>query len=162
MTRSRYPVPLKLGEAGRAVVVDALAAASFVSEGPLAGNEYRELSVGRATAGAVGMRHLRSTRPFDASTGWHWHDMDAHVVYVLKGHIVYRFEGLDHEVVVRAGDCISQPAGVPHDVIDRSADLELLEITLPERFGTFEPVNAADRPGSSAHPGQGADPQSPA
>lgn len=37
MTRSRYPVPLKLGENGRAIVLDALKGAAFVSEGPLAG-----------------------------------------------------------------------------------------------------------------------------
>ena len=70
--------------------------------------------------------------------------MDVHVVYVLKGSITYRFEGLDDEGVVRAGDCITQPAGVPHNVVDRSADLELLEITLPDRFGTFEPTTEAD------------------
>lgn len=144
MTRSRYPVPLKLGQDGRAIVVDALAGATFVSEGPLAGNEYRELSVGQASAGVLGIRHLRSTLPFDTSTGWHWHDMDVHVVYVLKGSITFRFAGLDGEVIVRAGDCITQPAGVPHNVVERSADLELLEITLPDRFGTFEPATAAD------------------
>ena len=71
MTSFRYRVPLKLGEDGRAVVVDALAGATFVSEGPLAGNEYRELSVGKASAGALGIRHLRSTlRPVGIGTTW--------------------------------------------------------------------------------------------
>jgi mannose-6-phosphate isomerase-like protein (cupin superfamily) len=139
MKTSRYRVPLRLGEQGREVVVDALDEAAFVSEGPLAGNEYRELSVGRVSDGSVGIRHLRSTAPFESGTGWHWHDMDVHVVYVLKGRITYRFDGSDEKVLVRAGDCITQPAGVPHDVVDRSDDLELLEITLPQRFGTFEP-----------------------
>ena len=139
MTASRYPVPLALGEQGRRVVVDRLDDSAFVSEGLLGGNEYRELGVASATEGAIGMRHLRSVEAFDRATGWHWHDMDVHVVYVLKGDITYRFEGHDGEVTVRAGDCITQPAGVPHDVIGRSSDLELLEITLPQRFGTFEP-----------------------
>jgi mannose-6-phosphate isomerase-like protein (cupin superfamily) len=49
-----------------------------------------------------------------------------------------RFEGVDGEVVVGAGDCITHPAGVPHNVVDRSADLERLEITLPQRFGTVD------------------------
>ena len=139
MTASRYPVPLALGERGRRIVVDRLDDKAFVSEGLLGGNEYRELGVGSATAGAIGMRHLRSTEAFDRATGRHWHDMDVHVVYVLTGDITYRFDGQDGEVTVRAGDCITQPAGVPHDVIGRSSDLELLEITLPQRFGTFEP-----------------------
>jgi mannose-6-phosphate isomerase-like protein (cupin superfamily) len=139
MQTSRYRVPLRLGEQGREVVVDAIDGAAFVSDGPLAGNEYRELSVGRASGGMLGIRHLRSTKPFESGTGWHWHDMDVHVVYVLKGTITYRFDGSNEEVLVRAGGCITQPAGVPHDVVDRSDDLELLEITLPQTFGTFEP-----------------------
>ena len=139
MATSRYPVPLALGDRGRRIVVDTLDDKAFVAEGLLGGNEYRELAVGSVTEGAVGMRHLRATAPFDQATGRHWHDMDVHIVYVLKGHITYRFEGHDAAVTVRAGDCITQPAGVPHDVIGRSSDLELLEVTLPQRFGTFEP-----------------------
>jgi mannose-6-phosphate isomerase-like protein (cupin superfamily) len=139
MTASRYRVPIRIGEQGRSVVLDVLDQAIFKSEGPLAGNEYRELSVGQASGGALGLRHLRSTLPFEAGTGWHWHDMDVHVVYVLRGQISYRFEGVDEVVIVRAGDCLTQPAGVPHNVVGRSADLELLELTMPDRFGTFEP-----------------------
>lgn len=142
MTSSRYAVPLRLGEQGRRIVVDTLGDHAFVAEGPLGGNEYRELGVGGATDGALGIRHLRANAAFDRPTGWHWHDMDAHVVYVLKGDITYRFEGHDGEVKLHAGDCITQPPGVPHDVVARSSDLELLEITLPQRFGTFEPPAA--------------------
>ena len=139
MIPKQAPAPLKLGELGRTVILDALDRAIFASEGPLAGNEYRELSVGAASGGRLGIRHLRATRPFDSATGWHWHDMELHVVYVLKGHLCYRFEGLADPVRVGAGDCITQPAGVPHNVVEHSPDLELLEITLPQRFGTFEP-----------------------
>jgi uncharacterized protein YjlB len=49
-----------------------------------------------------------------------------------------RLEGVDGEGVVGAGDCLKQPAGVPHNVVDRSADLELLEIVLPQRIGTVD------------------------
>ena len=137
---ARYSVPLALGESGRSIVLDALEGARFESVGPLAGNEYRELGIGAASGGLIGIRHLRATRPFDASTGWHWHDMDVHAVYVLRGSITYRFRGHEGEVVVNAGDCLTQPAGVPHDVVAHTDDLELLEITSPQRFGTFEPA----------------------
>jgi mannose-6-phosphate isomerase-like protein (cupin superfamily) len=53
-----------------------------------------------------------------------------------------RFEGVDGEVAVGAGDCLTQPAGVPHNLVDRSADLKLLEIALPQPFGTVDLVAA--------------------
>lgn len=135
---TRYPGPLALGDQGRGVFVDRLEQTAWVSEGLLPGNAYRELSIGQASGGAIGMRHLRSTAPIDGPTGWHWHDMDAHLVFVLKGSITFRFQGQADPVVLRPGDCITQPAGVPHNVIDRSADLELLELTLPQRYSTME------------------------
>ena len=94
--------------------------------------------MGAATGGRVGLRHLSSTQPFREATGWHWHDMDVHAVFVIRGHITFRYRDVPGEHIVRAGGCITQPAGVPHDVIDRSDDLELLELTLPQRFATRE------------------------
>jgi mannose-6-phosphate isomerase-like protein (cupin superfamily) len=138
MTAARYAGPLKLGEQGRRLVLDTLAKAQFAPEGPLSGNEYRELSVGETSDGRIGIRHVRAIKPLDSATGWHWHDMDVHVVFVLKGRLTFRFQGVEGDVVLGPGDCISQPAGVPHNVIDRSADLELLEITLPQRFNTAD------------------------
>ena len=92
----------------------------------------------RASGGAIGAKHIRAIRPFDAATGWHWHDMTGHFVYVLRGWIKFRFAGVDEEIVVRAGSSLSQPAGVPHNVVGRSDDLELIEVNLPAEFGIFE------------------------
>jgi mannose-6-phosphate isomerase-like protein (cupin superfamily) len=63
---------------------------------------------------------------------------------VLKGWIRFRFAGVPDEVTVSAGSGLSQPAGVPHDVVARSDDLELLEINVPARYGTFD----LDAPGA--------------
>jgi len=134
------PAPLRLGQQGRQLRVDTLESTPWQAEGLLPGNAYRELSVGAATGGRVGLRHLLSTAPFVQETGWHWHDMEVHAVFVIRGHITFRFQGAAGEQMVRAGECITQPAGVPHNVVDRSEDLELLELTLPQRFGTFEPA----------------------
>ncbi len=76
--------------------------------------------------------------PFDKETGWHWHDMSGHFVYVLRGWIAFCYAGIEGEVRVKAGACLSQPAGVAHNVVGRSDDLELLEINLPAGFGTWE------------------------
>ena len=132
----RYPEPRAINTTTLRVHHDQAASARWVSEGLLTGNAYRELATGEATQGAVGFRQIRAIQPFAAPTGLHWHDMDFHVVYVLKGHIDYRFEGDDKIYRVVAGDCITQPPGVPHEVIGHSDDMELLEITSPQRYAT--------------------------
>jgi mannose-6-phosphate isomerase-like protein (cupin superfamily) len=135
---TRYPHPLKPGQEGRQLHLDTLESTPWQPDGLLPGNAYRELALGAATGGRVGLRHLLSTAAFEKETGWHWHDMDVHAVFVIRGHITFRFRDIDGEHVVRAGECITQPAGVPHNVVDRSSDLELLEVTLPQRFSTVE------------------------
>ena len=89
-------------------------------------------------AGRIGAKHIRAIRPFDQATGWHWHDMTGHFVFVIRGWITFRFAGKDADVVVRAGGCLSQPGGVPHNVIARSDDLELIEINLPASYSTWD------------------------
>ena len=78
-----------------------------------------------------------------APTGWHWHDMTAHYVYVLRGSLTFRFAGVEGDVTLRAGDGLSQPAGVPHNVIARSDDLEVIEINEPARIRHVESAGAA-------------------
>ncbi len=58
---------------------------AFTRDGPRADVEYRDLGWAAATGGAIGVKHIRAIRPFAAETGWHWHDMTAHFVYVLQG-----------------------------------------------------------------------------
>jgi uncharacterized cupin superfamily protein len=120
--------------------------AAFTRDGPRADVEYRDLGLAAATGGRVGAKHIRAIRPFDEPTGWHWHDMTGHVVYVMRGWITFRYAGQPGDVVVRAGACLSQPAGVAHNVVARSDDLELLEINLPAEYGTWD----LDGPGTSA------------
>ncbi len=136
--QTRYPGPLKLGERDTVLRVDTLETTPWQDEGLLPGNAYRELAVGAATNGRIGLRHLRATEGYQQETGWHWHDMDVHAVFVIRGHITFRYRDVPGEHVVRAGECITQPAGVPHNVVDRSEDLELIELTLPQRFATVE------------------------
>ncbi|MDI3470247.1 MAG: hypothetical protein OJF62_002310 [Pseudolabrys sp.] len=137
--QTRYPGPLSLANAKTALnLSDPLTDAAFDRDGPRANVEYRDLGLAKATGGKIGAKHIRAIRPFDKETGWHWHDMTGHFVYVLKGWIKFKFENVPDEVVVKAGMCLSQPAGVPHNVVNQSDDLELIEINLPADYATID------------------------
>jgi mannose-6-phosphate isomerase-like protein (cupin superfamily) len=135
---TRYPGPLSLAEAKSKFVLTPLESNRFNREGPRANVEYRDLGLAEASGGRIGAKHIRAIQPFDKETGWHWHDMTAHFVYVLKGWVKFRFEGMQEDVTVEAGSCLSQPAGVPHNVVGQSDDLELIEINMPAEYATVE------------------------
>jgi uncharacterized cupin superfamily protein len=121
--------------------------AAFTRDGPRADVEYRDLGLAAASGGRIGAKHIRAIRPFEKETGWHWHDMTGHFVFVIRGWIKFRFAGNVDPVTASVGDCLSQPGGVAHNVIDRSDDLELIEINMPADYGTrdlaSEPKEAA-------------------
>ena len=118
---------------------------AFTRDGPRADNEYRDLGLAAASGGRIGAKHIRAIKPFEQPTGWHWHDMTGHFVVVLKGWIMFRFAGVEGDVTVKAGSCLSQPAGVAHNVVARSDDLELIEINMPADYGTLDLGGAKDR-----------------
>src|SRR4051812_36910046 len=138
MAATHYPGPLSLADAKTKLLVTILAGSEFKKEGPRANAEYRDLGLAAATGGKVGAKHIRVLRAMEGETGWHWHDMTGHFVYVLKGWLKFRFDGVPDVVMVEAGTCISQPAGVPHNVVGQSDDLELIEINIPADFATIE------------------------
>jgi mannose-6-phosphate isomerase-like protein (cupin superfamily) len=137
MSAPTYPGPKKLAEALSRMRLERAGEARFCREGLRADAEYRDLGLSAATGGRYGLKHIRAIGKFE-TTGWHWHDMQAHFIYVLQGWITFRFEGVEGEVTLRAGDSLSQPAGVPHNVIARSDDFEVLELNVPADYGTFD------------------------
>ena len=138
LTHPSYEGPLELSSALSQYRLVPFREADFTLEGPRADAQYRDLGLAQATGGRLGAKHIRAVKPFMQETGWHWHDMAAHFVYVLNGWISFRFEGIADTVTVHAGGSLCQPAGVPHNVIARSDDLELIEINLPAQYGTFD------------------------
>ena len=135
----RYPGPLALDASlSRLLLAEGSANATFTRDGPRADVESRDLGWAAATNGAIGANQIRAIAPFDKETGWHWHDMSAHFVVVLKGWITFRYAGVAEPVTVHAGGTLSQPAGVAHNVVARSDDMELIEINLPAKFGTWD------------------------
>ena len=140
---TRYAGPLTLADAHSRLHLAEPSPAAFQREGLRADAEYRDLGLAAATGGRVGAKHIRAIAPFPQPTGWHWHDMTGHFIYVLRGWNRFRFAGVAEEVTVRAGASLSQPAGVPHNVVARSDDLELIEINLPAQYATVDLPNPA-------------------
>ena len=133
----RYDGPRALAESLTAFARMSAADARWNREGLRADSEYRDLGLAAATGGRLGVKHIRALLPMQAPTGWHWHDMTAHYVYVLQGWLTFRFGGVEGDVTLRAGDGLSQPAGVAHNVVARSDDLEVIEINEPAEYGTW-------------------------
>lgn len=137
-TPPHYAGPRELAQSLSAFALTSADNAVFTREGPRADVEYRDLGLATATDGKIGIKHIRAIMPLPKPTGWHWHDMTAHYVYVLKGWITFRFNGIEGDVKVSAGSGLSQPAGVAHNVVSRSDDLEVLEINVPAQYGTWD------------------------
>lgn len=137
VAKPAYPGPRKLSDALSQLRLQRAQDAPFHREGLRPDAEYRDLGLAAATGGRFSLKHIRAIDGFE-TTGWHWHDMQAHFIYVLRGWITFRFEGVEGEVTLTAGDALSQPAGVPHNVIARSDDFEVLELNVPAEYGTFD------------------------
>lgn len=130
--------PTAPGDDASTLVVARANAADFkLRPGRLDVEEW-DLGLAEATGGRVSANINRALAPFDSETGWHWHDLNFHALYVIKGWLTFRFAGTEEPVTAAAGDFVHQPPGVPHNVVDRSDDLEVLEITMPGDYGTFE------------------------
>jgi mannose-6-phosphate isomerase-like protein (cupin superfamily) len=133
----RYSGPRALAESLSLYARQSAATSTWNREGLRDDSEYRDLGLAGATQGRIGAKHIRALKPMAAPTGWHWHDMTAHYVFVLRGSLTFRFAGIEGDVTLNAGDGLSQPAGVPHNVVARSDDLEVLEINEPAEYGTW-------------------------
>jgi len=134
----RYDGPRELAQSLTALAHMDATQATWNREGLREDSEYRDLGLAAVTSGRIGVKHIRALKPLTEPTGWHWHDMTCHFIYVLKGSLRFRFEGVGDEITVKAGACLSQPAGVPHNVVFYSDDLELIEINIPADYATNE------------------------
>ena len=111
--------------------------AEFVVNGLRSQFVYRDLAIKDATAGRFHAHVIKPQNKNEASqVGLHRHnEIDFQLVYILEGWIRFWYEG-HGETAAKAGTCNLQPPGISHDVIEWSDDLELLEITSPDKFET--------------------------
>jgi mannose-6-phosphate isomerase-like protein (cupin superfamily) len=106
--------------------------------------EYRDLGIKRATRGAV-VAHVIRARPGKAPHGeWHAHDCKVQFVYVLKGWVLFEYEGVG-TVKMKAGSCFYQPPKILHRELAHSRDLEMIEVVSPAKFRTFASAKPAAR-----------------
>ena len=99
---------------------------------------YRDLGIAEQTNRAVLAHVIKLADPeveTHRGTGYHKHELDFHMFYVLKGWVKFLYE--EHgEFTFREGDCISHQPGIKHDELLCSDDIEILEIASPADFGT--------------------------
>src|SRR5262245_9821528 len=104
--------------------------------------EYRDLGIRRATKGRV-VAHVIRARQGKAPHGeWHYHDCNVQFVYVLKGWVLFEYEGVG-QVMMKAGSCFYQPPRIRHRELRHSKNLEMIEIVGPAGFKTYEKKPAA-------------------
>jgi quercetin dioxygenase-like cupin family protein len=94
--------------------------------------QYRDLGIAGATSGKVVAHLVRAMSAPAAGTGWHVHEADFQIVFMLKGWARFMYE--DKETLVAAGDCVHQAPGIRHFLFDYSEDMEYLEIVSPANF----------------------------
>lgn len=97
--------------------------------------EYRDLGLAKATGGRFHAHVIRARKGKGPTGKSHFHALDFQMVYVLKGWVEFRYEGVGR-VRLKAGDCVHQPPGIVHAELRHSDDLELLEVTSPAEFET--------------------------
>jgi mannose-6-phosphate isomerase-like protein (cupin superfamily) len=123
--------------------------AKFARRGLRSYFEYRDLGIRRATRGKV-VAHVIRARPGKAPHGeWHAHACRVQFVYVLKGWVLFEYEGVGR-VMMKAGSCFYQPPRIRHREIRHSKDLEMIEVVSPARFKTY----SLERPAARKSPGR--------
>src|SRR5262249_9331652 len=100
-------------------------------------NEYRDLMLAAATNGQAAARVFRARGDMDTETGWHYHECEMQLFYIIAGETVIDVEG--HGVIrFGPGSFFRTPGGVKHNAISHSSDLEGLEITFPAEITTIK------------------------
>src|SRR5256885_16935189 len=116
----------------------------FEQRGLRAYFEYRDLGIQRASKGKV-VAHVIRARPGKAPHGeWHYHDVNVQFVYVLKGWVLFEYEGVG-KVMMKAGSCFYQPPRIRHRELRHSKNVEMIEIVGPAGFRTRSTAAPAAR-----------------
>jgi quercetin dioxygenase-like cupin family protein len=77
----------------------------------------------------------KATQGLGEPTGWHYHVCEQQFVYMLKGWVDLEFED-GTKVHLVEGDSLMIPGGLRHNETATANEMELLEISVPAKFGT--------------------------
>ena len=97
--------------------------------------KYRDLGVADASAGTMRAQVMSSSQGMSRPTGWHYHECDGQFIYILKGWVDLEFED-GHTIRVEQGDSLFIPGHMRHNEIRTSAEMEILEVSVPGTMGT--------------------------
>ncbi len=105
--------------------------------------EYRDLGLSAATGGrAAGKVHrtMKGTVEQDRHTGWHYHDCDMQLVYVIKGEVEFDIvvDGSVVRKVFPAGTFYHFPGGTIHNALRTADGTETIQFNFPDTFATIE------------------------
>ena len=95
------------------------------------------------TQGRARIEEMHVIQGLKTETGWHYHELDFHVMCTIKGNLTVEFE--DGIVQLGPGMRMQIPGGTPHRGIQQSPDWEGIEFTLPAKFKTV----AIERPAAA-------------
>ncbi len=98
----------------------------------LPGFEARDTMIAANTGNVAGVKVYR---PTSAPTQWSSHSADIHFSFVMAGNVVLEGEGKDPFALER-GDAFVIPPDMRTLLSQPSADLEVMEVTLPGEFAT--------------------------
>jgi len=99
----------------------------------LPGFEARDTSIAANTGNTAGVVVYRPDG--SQACGWAAHDADIHFSFVMAGEVLLEGEGKDPYRLAR-GDAFVTPPGMRTRLSEPSADLEVIEVTLPGKFAT--------------------------
>lgn len=99
--------------------------------------QYRDLGFVEATNGKVLAHVIRAVEPCSGPGGYHSHDVEFQMNYVLRGWTRVEFDDVG-EVRFEAGDSWYQGPNIKHEVLEFSDDFEVLEIVMPAEFATAD------------------------
>jgi quercetin dioxygenase-like cupin family protein len=97
---------------------------------------YKDLGVAESTNGKVIAQLVKANEAPEKGTGWHRHEAQFHLVYMIKGWAKFMYG--DQETLVSAGDMVHQRPGIVHFLFDYSPDMEYLEVVGPADFSTVD------------------------
>jgi mannose-6-phosphate isomerase-like protein (cupin superfamily) len=104
--------------------------------------KYLDLGVTEATEGMMRAQLTVTSEGLTEPTGWHYHVCDSQFIYLLKGWVDLEFED-GSKIRVKEGESLYIPGGLRHNESATSAQLEILEISIPAEMGTV-PTDAPD------------------
>jgi len=102
----------------------------------LPGFVCRDTTINDNTKGVASVQVVRRAEGAEAGNSlWASHDTDILFTFVMEGSVTLHGEGRD-PYALEAGDAFVIPPGMKTRLSDGSADLELLEVSLPGTFNT--------------------------